>query len=460
MNDTSLTNSQIVSAFRARTPKSYDLAQRARERLPSGLAHDSRHMWPYGIYCERAEGARKWDADGNEYIDYYGGHGALLLGHRHPEVIAAAHAQLDRGTHFGTCHDLEIRWADLICEMIPCAERVRFHSSGTEATHMALRLARAYTGREKVVRFHGHFHGWHDAVAFGVESHFDGTPTPGVIQQVTEGVALVAPNDVDAVEKVLAGDDVAAVIIEPIGSNSGKVPTRPEVLHKLRELTTEYGALLIFDEVVTGFRVSPGGAQAHYGVTPDLTSLAKIVAGGMPGGAVCGRKEILDWLDFEVSDQLNREKVRHQGTFNANPVCAATGSKTLEIIRDTDACEKANAAGETIRRRMNEVLEEEGVPWAIYGEFSMFHIFTNPHGLDFKPTEFDAFALEPGDFKGENRKELLAKMRLAMLNQGVDLKGWRGGILSCLHDAEKIERTVDAWRASLRALQDEGELAA
>lgn len=460
MNDTSLTNSQIVSAFRARTPRSYDLAQRARERLPSGLAHDSRYMWPYGIYCERAEGARKWDADGNEYVDYYGGHGALLLGHRHPEVMAAAHEQLDRGTHFGTCHELELHWADLICEMIPCAERVRFHSSGTEATHMALRLARAYTGREKVVRFHGHYHGWHDAVAFGVDSHLDGTPTPGVIQQVTEGVALVAPNDVDAVEKVLAREDVAAVIIEPIGSNSGKVPTQPEVLHKLRELTKEYGALLIFDEVVTGFRVSPGGAQAHYKVTPDLTSLAKIVAGGMPGGAVCGRKEILDWLDFEVSDQLNREKVRHQGTFNGNPACAATGSKTLEIIRDTDACERANAAGETIRRRMNEVLEEEGVPWAVYGEFSMFHIFTNPHGLDFKPTAFDASALEHGDFKGENRKQLLAKMRLAMLNQGIDLKGWRGGILSCMHDAEKIERTVDAWRASMRALQDEGELAA
>ncbi|MEX2642158.1 MAG: aspartate aminotransferase family protein [Acetobacterales bacterium] len=459
MNDTSLTNSRIVSDYRARTPKSYKLAQEARELLPSGLAHDSRQMWPYGIYSDRAEGSRKWDVDGNEYVDYYGGHGALLLGHRHPEVMKEAHEQLDKGTHFGTCHEQEIRWAKLVCEMIPCAERVRFHSSGTEATHMALRLARAFTGREKVVRFHGHFHGWHDAVAFGVESHFDGTPTPGVIHQVTEGIALVPSNDVKAVEEVLKKEKCAAVIIEPTGSNSGKVPTPPEVLHELRALTTRYGALLIFDEVVTGFRVSPGGAQKVVGVTPDLTSLAKIVAGGLPGGAVCGRKEILDWLDFEVSDDLGREKVRHQGTFNANPVCAAAGAKTLEIIRDTDACDRANATGETIRRRFNEVLEQENVPWAVYGDFSMFHIFTNPQGMDLKPTTFDALAQPASAFKGESRKDMLAKMRLAMLNHGIDLKGWRGGIISAIHDDEDVERTVRAWQASLRELKAEGAIA-
>ncbi|MBI4184508.1 MAG: aspartate aminotransferase family protein [Proteobacteria bacterium] len=459
MNVMTLTNSKIVSAYRAMTPKSAERAREAREYLPSGLAHDSRHMAPYGIYVDRAKGPRKWDIDGNEYVDFYGGHGALLLGHRHPKVMAAVAAQIEKGTHFGTCHEIELSWAKLICEMIPCAERVRFTSSGTEATHMALRLARAFTGREKIIRFYGHFHGWHDQVSFGVDGHFDGSPTPGVLRSVTAGTVLVPPNDVARVEQVLKSDpDVAAVIIEPTGSNSGKVPTTPEVLRRLRELTRQYDALLIFDEVVTGFRVSPGGAQAHYNVVPDITSLAKIVAGGLPGGAVCGRKDILDWLDFEVSEELGREKVRHQGTFNANPVSAAAGAATLEIIKTTDACARANESAAWLRARMNQVLEEENVPWAVYGDFSVFHFFTNPEKLPIKPTAFDAPAQGYKVFKGDKRASMLAKLRLAMLTNGVDLKGWRGGILSATHTEAELEKTVAAWRTSLRMLKEEGEV--
>ncbi|MFT5447135.1 MAG: glutamate-1-semialdehyde 2,1-aminomutase [Gammaproteobacteria bacterium] len=458
MNDSTLTNSQIASQYRARTAKSLELATAAGQLLPSGIAHDSRHMWPYGIYTEHAKGARKWDVDGNEYVDYYGGHGAMLLGHCQPQVMSAVHEQLDLGTHYGTCHALEPRWAELICEMVPSAERVRFHSSGTEATHMAIRLARAFTGREKVVRFEGHFHGWHDSVAFGVDSHFDGTPTPGVMHSVAEGVILVAPNDVDAVERALSGGDVAAVILEPIGSNSGKVPTSPEVLARLRELTTQFNTLLIFDEVVTGFRLAPGGAQARFGVMPDLTTLAKIVAGGLPGGAVCGRKDILDWLDFEVSDDRGREKVRHQGTFNANPVSAAAGIKTLELIRDTDACARADATAQQLRQQMNEVLEEESVPWSVYGDYSLLHFFTNPEGLDLTPTAFDANSLSPADFGSDPRKDMLAKLRLAMLVHGIDLKGWRGAVVSCVHDEAEVRQTAQALRSSLHMLRREGEI--
>ena len=459
MTVTTLTNSKIEAAYRAMTPKSAELARQAARQLPSGLTHDSRHMWPYGIYTDHAEGSRKWDVDGNDYVDYYGGHGSLLLGHGRPEVKEAVQRQMEKGTHFGTCHELEVRWSGLIQEMIPCAERVRFHSSGTEATHMAIRLARAFTGRSKIVRFYGHFHGWHDHVTFGVDSHFDGTPSIGISDKVAQDVVLVPPHDVDRVRQVLESDgDVAAVMIEPIGSNSGKVPATGETLRQLRALTSQYGAVLIFDEVVTGFRVSPGGAQAHYGVVPDLTTLAKIVAGGLPGGAVCGRKDIMDYLDFEVSKEAGREKVRHQGTFNANPVSAAAGVAALEIIKTGEPGARADATAETVRAELNRVLTEENVPWAIYGEFSVFHIFTNARHLPITPAEFDATAYDYTTFAPDPRDMLLAKLRLGMLIHGVDLKGWRGGFVSAVHDDADVDRTIDAWRKTLRMLKDEGEL--
>ena len=193
--------------------------------------------------------------------------------------------------HFAAGHELQNEWARLIQQLIPSAERVRFTSSGTAATMMAVRLARASTGKGKIVRFVSHFHGWHDHVAFGVKEHLDGTPTAGVLPDVAANVILVKPNDLAAVERVLAQQkDVAAVMIEPVGASSGAIPTSPAVLRELREITRRHGVLLMFDEVVTGFRVAPGGAQALYGVTPDLTTLAKIVAGGMPGGAVAGSR--------------------------------------------------------------------------------------------------------------------------------------------------------------------------
>ncbi len=453
------TNSKIEAAYRAMTPKSAELAGQAARLLPSGLAHDSRRMWPYGIYTDRAEQSRKWDVDGNEYVDYYGGHGAMLLGHGRPEVKEAVRRQMERGTQFGTCHELEVRWSQLIQDMVPCAERVRFHSSGTEATHMAMRLARAFTGKSKIIRFYGHFHGWHDHVAFGVDSHFDGTPSIGVTEQVAQGAVLVPPHDTDRVREVLeTDDDVAAVIIEPIGSNSGKVPATGETLRQLRQLTRDHDVLLIFDEVVTGFRVSPGGAQAHYGVIPDLTALAKIVAGGLPGGAICGRKDILDYLDFEVSAAAGREKVRHQGTFNANPVSAAAGIAALEIVKATDVCARAIATTQKLRTELNRVLEEEDVPWAIYGDFSNFHIFTNPNNLPITPSSFDARVHDYTVFKADPRASLLDKLRLGMLINGVDLKGWRGGFISAVHDDADIDRTLEAWRKTLRMLKEEAEL--
>jgi glutamate-1-semialdehyde 2,1-aminomutase len=452
------TNSRIVAAYRERTPQSAERAREAATVLPSGIVHDARFMRPYQLYIDRAEGARKWDVDGHGYIDYYGGHGALLLGHQHPKVVEAGAAWLRKGTHFAGGSEIEVEWARRVHEMIPSAERVRFTSSGTEATHLAMRLARASTGRRRIIRFRSHFHGWHDHAAFGVSNHLDGSPSAGVLPEVAAGIVLVDPNDVATVRRLVAERGIAAVIVEPTGANSGKVPTPPAVLEELREITGSADTLLIFDEVVTGFRLSPGGAQALFGIKPDITTLAKILAGGMPGGAVAARKDILDWLDFDAAEASGRERIVHQGTHNANPVCAAMGVATLDIIRGSDACERANALGARLRAGMNEVLEEEGVPWAVYGEHSFFHFFTNPSGHAIRPTRFDAGKVPADWLKTDKREAMLNKLRIAMLLNGVDLKGWRGGILSAAHTDSDLDETLGAWRAALRLLKDEGEI--
>src|SRR5205807_1676275 len=224
----------------------------------------------------------------------------------------------------------------------------------------------------------------------GYASHFDGSPTPGVLPGVAGGLLLAEQNDAEGLARLLeANDDVAAAIIEPTGAHGARLPIDPKFLTALRDLTRQHGVVLIFDEVVTGFRVSPGGAQAEYGIRPDLTTLAKILAGGLPGGAVTGRKDILDLLDFQVTKGAGKEKIAHPGTFNANPLSASAGIAALRIVRESDACARANRFGEDLRRRLNEVFEEERVPWAAYGTFSSFELFTNPEGASITPTSFD-----------------------------------------------------------------------
>ncbi len=457
MPDTGMTNSQIVAAYREKTPTSSKLAEEAAAVFPSGITHDSRRTLPYAIYVERAEGPRKWDADGNEYVDYYGGHGALLLGHGRAEVVAAVQAQMARGTHYGACHDAEIRWGSLVKEMVPSAETVRFTSSGTEANLMALRLARAVTGRPKIVRFNGHFHGWHDHAAFGVSNHFDGTPTPGVLAEIAANTLLAPPDDMVETRRILeTNDDIAAVILEPTGASWGQVPVGGEMLAELREITKTRGIVLVFDEVVTGFRVSPGGAQAHFGITPDLTSLAKILAGGLPGGAVAGRADILERLDFDVAAAKGFEKVGHQGTYNANPLSAAAGITALGIIRDGVACDVASAQGEKLRGMCNHVFKSEGVPWACYGQFSGFYFFLNPQGMKIDPFGFDA--AEIGHKALSAKSSLAEKLRLALLVQGVDIAGKPGGSLSATHSDAELEFTAQALRAAIGMLRREGDL--
>jgi glutamate-1-semialdehyde 2,1-aminomutase len=453
------TNSKIEAEYRARTRRSAELYARARKVIPAGLTHDSRTLLPYPIYAARATGPRKWDVDGNEYVDYFGGHGALLLGHGHPKVLEAVREQAPLGTHWGSSHELEVRWAELVNRLIPCAERVRFTASGTEASQLALRLARAFAGKPKVIRFTGHFHGWHDGVAAGAMSHFEGGVPAGIPAGLVEQSVMLPADDIRHVAEALeTRDDIAAVLLEPSGASWGQVPLPPSFLAELRELTRRHGVTLIFDEVITGFRWSRGGAQGRFGITPDLCVMAKIVAGGLPGGAVGGRADIMDQLDAAAAKDAGREKIGHQGTFNANPVCAAAAVATLSIIEKEDVCANAERTAAEIRDGLRRILIEERVAWGVYGEASSFLLFQNPNRLKIDPATFEPLKLGFKGLKGSRNPDLSYRLRVAMLANGVDIMGAPGGLVSATHGPREVTHTLDAFRTAVRWLKAEGDV--
>jgi glutamate-1-semialdehyde 2,1-aminomutase len=427
--------SRILEAYEKRTPGSRELHHKARGLFPNGVTHVGRYLEPHPIYVDRAAGSRKWDVDGNEYVDFFGGHGALILGHSHPAVLEAVSGQIARGVHYGAAHELEVRWAGLIQEMVPSAERVRFTVTGTEATHLALRLARAYTGKSKVARFAGHFHGWHDHVCFTAPG------AAGIGSGIVEDTVVLPPNDLRPLHD---RDDIAAVILEPTGATFGMVPTSVDVLRELRSLTAARNVILIFDEVICGFRCSPGGAQRHFGIRPDMTTLAKIVAGGFPGAAVAGRADILAQLGYRSADRIQPPKVMHQGTYNAGPVSAAAGIATLQQVRDTDALARANGTALMIRDGCAEAIRRKGLNWCAYGCFSEFHIRMDGD--------------RPPGQKGGVPIERIHMLRLGMLANGVDIIGWPGGLVSAAHTEEDVDRTVHAFSRTLDWMAEEGSL--
>ena len=441
----------IDEEYRQKFAGSGALYERAREVIAGGITHDTRAFAPFPVYVDRADGARKWDADGTELLDYWMGHGALLLGHNHPEVTEAVAQQVGKGTHYGACHALEIEWAELVHRLIPSAEKVRFTMSGTESTMLAMRDARAYTGKSKVLRFQGHFHGWHDYGMIGYQPPFD-TPTSAGIPGGAQVAMLTArPNDVDHVRELLdADDDVAAVILEPAGASNGTVPTNPEFLHRLRALTAERGVVLIFDEVITGFRYTPGGAQQYYGVTPDMTTLAKIVAGGLPGGAVVGKAEVMEIQEFSGDSQRDRyRRVLQQGTFNANPLSAAAGIACLRQVATGQPHEYANRLGEQLRDGTNAVLRRLGIPGLVYGETSVFTIMLG-EGIEEAVRTSDVSKLM-------GARGAAALLRKGMLLEGIDLMR-SGGFTSIAHTDADIGRTVEAFERVVTRMQREGAL--
>jgi glutamate-1-semialdehyde 2,1-aminomutase len=449
-----LNKDPIFEQYAAKTPGSGRLYRRAVEVFPGGVTHDTRYLQPHPLYIERADGARKWDVDGNEYVDYIGGHGALLLGHNQPIVTEAVREQLAKGTHFGAAHELEVLWGEQIQRMVPCAQKVRFTGSGTESTLLAIRIARAFTGKPKILRFAGHFHGWHDQVAFAATAHFDGSVPAGILPDVAASAVVCPPNDLPMLSQLLdEHGDIAAVILEPTGASFGLVPLAEGFLAKVRQLTARKNVLLIFDEVITGFRVAPGGAQQHYGVTPDLATFAKITAGGFPGGAVAGRKDVMDTMTLRDDVEWNlRHRVPHQGTFNANPITAAAGLATLKLIAETDAIQQANRAAERLRNRLNEVIREVGSSWLAYGQFSGFHLFTNPGKRNVGLADIYAGKVPAEELKGGSPPALIHQLRCGLMLGGADIFPWPGGVVSSVHREEEIETTARALKGWLELL--------
>jgi glutamate-1-semialdehyde 2,1-aminomutase len=416
--------------------------------FPNGVTHDLRYLEPFPIYVDRAAGSLKWDLDGHELIDWWSGHGALLLGHSHPAVVQAVQRQMTWATHPGACHELELAWGELVQRLVPSAERMRFVASGTEATLMALRLARIHTGKPKVLKFAGHFHGWHDSVIPGEDACRADEDVPGVPPAIQEQTVVVPPNDIKIVEEMLAKQpDIGAVILEPTGGHFGVVPIRGSFLRDLRDLTERRGVVLIFDEVVTGFRVHPGGAQGYYGVKPDLTTLAKVLAGGLPGGCLAGRAEILAHLEL----RSGKPKMKHPGTFNANPLSASAGIATLDIVARGEVTRQANEVGRQLRHSLNGLFAELNVDWVCYGEFSRWNILTGYRGPRPTSDDFVPYGGDPARLEASAPRALVHAFRCSMLLQGVDPMGMRG-ITTATHTEEQIDRTVEAVRATVEAL--------
>ena len=439
----------ILDDYIAKHPSSAQRYLEASNIFPGGVTHDTRYAQPFPLYMTHGEGPRKWDVDGNEYIDYVSGHGALLLGHSHPAIAEAVSKQILRGTHLGASTDDEIRWANAIKALMPSVEKLRFHSSGTEATLMAMRLARAYTGKTKVIKLQDHFHGWHDYAMAGSDHSAPGIP------EGSSGTMIVVPaGDLAAVEDAIKKDsDIAAIILEPTGAHFGQLPFDvPTYLKGIRELTSETGVILIFDEVVTGFRAAPGGVQERYSIRPDLTTMAKIVAGGLPGGAVGGKADIIDMIAHRNEpDWDNNHRVYHPGTFNGNPLSAAAGATALEIIASKPIIQQADAMADRLKKGINEALGKLEIPGHAHGIASMIHVVLADCDCD---REF--CTMSHIKIAETNGLPAVTAMKRGLQNRGVDIMSRETFLVSGTHTEFEIDQTINAFQDTMAAVRADG----
>lgn len=451
-----MSSNGTIARYEARFPTSKVLYERARKVMPRGVSHDQWYADPFPIYMSRAKGSRLWDVDGNEYVDYYGGHGGKMLGHAPAAVVAAVQAQIEKGTQYGAVCDLAIEWAELIQKLVPSAELIEFMNSGTEAIMYGIRLARAFTKRDKVVRFQFHFAGAYDAVSVGNKKPFDVPVSAGILPCSVRDTVVIPMNSEEALENALKKRDVAVVIAEAAGSSSGVVGIQPSFYQVMRDVTARYETLLFFDEVVTGFRYSPGGVQTAVGVTPDLTALGKGVTGVMPGaGAIAGRKDIMDLFLLKDEEWNRYQRVSHSGTFNANPLCAAAGIAYLKIIATGEPTRVANQKARQLRDALQRQMDERGIAGCAYDSgFSVVHVyFGNCHRMG----QCDRVVCLNADKTRDPGTGQALFMNLALNGVKTPTRGY-DSFLSAVHTEDDLKKTVAAFGDSLDALLEEKNL--
>jgi len=419
---------RMTERYISKTPSSKALYERARNVLPAGVSYGIRYFEPYPFYTARAKGSKLYDVDGNVYVDFWLGHTALILGHGPPAVVEAVKKQLERGTHYGTAHELEIQLAEQVVKMVPSAEMVRFTNSGTEANMYATRLARAHTGRTKIAKFEGGWHGGYDALQVGVKYPFDIPESAGLTTGETEDTVVLPFNDLEGVREKLKNEQVACIIVEPVLGSGGGVPAERPFLKGLREYCDKKDILLTFDEVITGFRLAPGGGQQYYGVKPDITVLGKILGGGFPIGAFCAGREIME--------RLNTVKYKrphysfHGGTFAANPVTMTAGLTTLKLLEDGNLIDRLNSAGERIRKQLRSIFERCDVDVQVMGAGSIFNVhFTKNEVKNAR----DAYMAD---------RKMLVDYDLALLANGLFFLPTHNGALSTVHTEADLEKLL------------------
>lgn len=419
--------------------KSIEAMQVAENLMPGGVNSPVRAFKSVdtpAIFMDHAKGSRIYDIDGNEYIDYVLSWGPLILGHKNEQVINKLHEAVDRGTSFGASTLEENKLAELVIERVPSIEKVRMVSSGTEATLAALRLARGYTGRNKIVKFEGCYHGHSDSLLIKAGSGVAtlGLPdSPGVPEGTAKNTITVPYNDLDAIKVAFEnyGDDIAGIIVEPVAGNMGVVPPKDGFLQGLRDITNDYGALLIFDEVMTGFRVGYNCAQGYFGITPDLTCLGKVIGGGLPVGAFGGKKEIMD----KIAPVGN---IYQAGTLSGNPLAMTSGYETLSQLTP-ESYEYFQELGDMLEEGLKKVFSKHNVPITINRAGSMIGYFLNEGPVT--------------NFEEANKSDLerFSQMYREMAKEGVFLppSQFEGTFLSTAHSKEDIEKTIQAFDTAL-----------
>ena len=440
-----------------KTKSSAEIFQRAWEHLPAGVSSSGRFYKPHPVICKRGKGSKIWDVDGNEYVDYLMSYGALILGHLDSDVVAAITSQLKRSLAVGTLTEVETELAELIARIVPCAESVRLCNSGTEASMYALRTARAYTGRTKIAKFEGGFHGNHDYALVSVyplEEIVGPENEPrsvavgaGIPEAVVTTMITLPYNNPTACKSIIEknASELAAVVVEPLLGFGGGIPAEKEFLLQLRKTTAENGITLIYDEVITGFRLALGGAQEYYKVVPDMVILGKIIGGGFGMGAYAGRKKIMDTVvPTKNLKQDTTTKVFQSGTFNGHPVAAAAGLATLTKLRDkkNELYPRLNSLGEKLRRQIRQEAKRQDIDMHVTGLGSIF----NFHFAKEEPRSYRAA------ITGDMSK--LHNFYLALIAGGIFVPPYTHGMISTAHSEKDIDTTITVCAKVLEKLRE------